>query len=272
VILEGMHTSGIIILRDIINTAHLDAINNAMLAEVEELEKKAHHNFGVRNIQHSPPLIPESEVFFDDVYINPLLLHAVTLYIGPNPKFNFLSGNTALPKGDKRQPVHSDLSFEVPNYPLYVVANISLIDSTPEVGNTEVWPGTHLSTIADQVSPQYYEIKKELLSNFTPLRPIVPKGSVVLRDLRLWHAGMPNPSNVTRFMLGLAYCSYWYRSKYFLPVPISLQARLTEGLKKWGITPLLEGIPDDEYLRQKDDYTFSFEQDKEKGAPPHQNI
>ena len=53
-----------------------------------------------------------------------------------------------------------------------------------------------------------------------------------------------------------------------MPVPQSLYARLSEGMKKLEIVPLLKAMPDDEYLRKKDEYTFSFEQDKEVGEPP----
>jgi len=266
-ILEGLYYDGIIVLRDVIDPAHLDKLNEVMVPEVDDLCKTAHFNFDIRNIQHAPPLLPASLVF-DDIYQNPLLLHAVILYLGPDPKFNFISGNTALPKGDKRQPVHCDLNFNFPEFPFYVIANIPLITSTPEVGNTEYWPGTHIRPFSDQMDPKLYEIQKDRLEEFSSFRPVVPKGSIVLRDMRLWHAGMPNPSDVTRCMIGLAYCSSWYRSKYLIPVPDAVFNQLSDGLKKLGVTPLLKGLPDDVYLKKKDEYTFTFNQDEEQGTTP----
>jgi len=269
-ILEGLHAEGIVILRDVVDPANLDKLNEFMVTEVEPLSKTAHFNFQTRNIQHAPPMLPPSLVF-DDIYQNPLLIHAITLYLGPNPKFNFISGNTALANGETRQPVHCDLNFKFHEFPFYVVANIPLITSTPEVGCTEVWPGTHLRPFSDQLAPKYYEIDKQHLSGFCGLQPVVPKGSIVLRDLRLWHAGMPNPSNITRCMIGMAYCSSWYRTKYSIPVPNSIFNHLNDGLTKLGVIPLLKGYPDDEYLKKKDEYSFTFKQDEEMGVAPQYN-
>jgi hypothetical protein len=116
---------------------------------VPDLLKTAHFNFNVRNIQHAPPLTPE--YLYDDIYLNKLIIHAATLYLGQNPKFNFISGNTALPHGKERQPVHNDLNFDYPKFPFYAVFYVPLIDSTEEVGSTEFWPGTQITTFADQV-------------------------------------------------------------------------------------------------------------------------
>lgn len=38
-----------------------------------------------------------------------------------------------------------------------------------------------------------------------PVQPAVCRGDVMIRDLRLWHAGMPNESESHRVMLGLGY-------------------------------------------------------------------
>jgi ectoine hydroxylase-related dioxygenase (phytanoyl-CoA dioxygenase family) len=37
-----------------------------------------------------------------------------------------------------------------------------------------------------------------------PCQPVVKKGSVVVRDLRLWHGGCPNLSEVPRVMLAMS--------------------------------------------------------------------
>jgi hypothetical protein len=44
-----------------------------------------------------------------------------------------------------------------------------------------------------------------------PCQPVVKKGSVVVRDLRLWHAGMPNWGTEVRVMLALIHFAKWYR-------------------------------------------------------------
>ncbi len=34
----------------------------------------------------------------------------------------------------------------------------------------------------------------------------------MIRDLRLWHAGMPNPSDEVRVMLAMIHFAPWYRN------------------------------------------------------------
>eukprot|EP01111_Echinosteliopsis_oligospora_P010597 TRINITY_DN3343_c0_g1_i1.p1 TRINITY_DN3343_c0_g1~~TRINITY_DN3343_c0_g1_i1.p1 ORF type:complete len:317 (+),score=76.27 TRINITY_DN3343_c0_g1_i1:72-1022(+) len=258
-ILEGMFTDGVIMLRDVINPEHLDRLNEVMVPESAEKEKTSHKNFNARNIQHAPPLSPSS-LFFEDIYVNPFLLQAVSLYLGPNAIYNFLSGNTCLPKNMKKQPVHSDLEFNTPGFPFYVVASIPLISSTPEVGATELWPGTHWHSIADRKSPHYYEIKDEEIEKYKGFQPTVPKGSIVLRDLRLWHAGTTNLSDTTRCMLALGFCSQHWRTQNYLTIPTSIYNQFKEGVAKLGLQPYFKEATEEEYLKKKDDYTFTFEE------------
>jgi ectoine hydroxylase-related dioxygenase (phytanoyl-CoA dioxygenase family) len=115
----------------------------------------------------------------------------------------------------QRQPVHSDADFKHPSHPFALVVNVPLITFTPENGSTEIWLGTHNNTnIQDQEGAHGERasgrIKKTLLDArraiSPPLQAIIPKGSIVVRDLRLWHAGMPNYSQDIRVMLAFSKC------------------------------------------------------------------
>jgi ectoine hydroxylase-related dioxygenase (phytanoyl-CoA dioxygenase family) len=84
---------------------------------------------------------------------------------------------------------------------------------TPENGSTEVWLGTHSNTtIADQEGEHgdraSGRIKKDMLEKRRkergPSQPVVKKGSVIVRDLRLWHGGKPNLGDVPRVMLAMS--------------------------------------------------------------------
>jgi hypothetical protein len=84
---------------------------------------------------------------------------------------------------------------------------------TPENGSTEVWLGTHDgTTIADQEGAHgdraSGRIKKHLLDARRevrpPSQPIVKKGSIIIRDLRLWHGGKPNLGKDPRVMLAMS--------------------------------------------------------------------
>ena len=137
--------------------------------------------------------------------------------LGPKPKFTFCSGNTALPPSEdikpQRQPVHADADFTHPPHPFALVINVPLVTMTPENGSTEVWLGTHNGTgVHDQEGAHgdraSGRIKLDLLEArrliSPPIQPIIPKGSITVRDLRLWHAGMPNMSNDVRVMLAFS--------------------------------------------------------------------
>jgi len=91
---------------------------------------------------------------------------------------------------------------------------------TPENGSTEVWLGTHhLSSLAAQEGKHGERasgrIKTDLIEKRAnerpPAQPVVKKGSLVIRDLRLWHAGKPNYTNATRVMLAMIHFAPWFR-------------------------------------------------------------
>lgn len=151
-----------------------------------------------------------------DAVTDPLATQITSTVLGPRPKFTFCSGNSAMPPlpdvAPQRQPVHSDADFAHPSHAFALVVNVPLVGMTPENGSTEVWLGTHDTSIADQEGAHGERasgrIKEALLEErrnlAPPLQPVVPKGSVIVRDLRLWHAGMPNYSNDVRVMLAMS--------------------------------------------------------------------
>ena len=84
----------------------------------------------------------------------------------------------------------------------------------------------------------------------SPLQPTVRKGefsdkwsvltpgSIIIRDLRLWHAGMPNKTDEIRIMLAMIHFAPWYEQRMTMRLPRSLRPILdgNEGLKvaaKW---------------------------------------
>jgi ectoine hydroxylase-related dioxygenase (phytanoyl-CoA dioxygenase family) len=91
---------------------------------------------------------------------------------------------------------------------------------TPENGSTEVWLGSHLISgkavqEGDHGERASGRIKKDVLAKRAEERPcsqpVVKKGSMIIRDLRLWHAGKPNFTQQTRVMLAMIHFAPWYR-------------------------------------------------------------
>lgn len=59
-------------------------------------------------------------------------------------------------------------------------------------------------------------------------------GSLIIRDLRLWHAGMPNATDEIRIMLAMIHFAPWYRQRMIMKLPRSLRPIL-EGADRLGV-------------------------------------
>ncbi|ELU45177.1 phytanoyl-CoA dioxygenase, putative [Rhizoctonia solani AG-1 IA] len=186
--LEALHQDGIVEITDVVNENHLDALNERMIPDAYTLRdmRESPYNYNrecTGNIQQDPP--PEPSLFFRDIFLNPFALQVSNAVLGNRPKMTFCSGNTAL-KSTDRQPVHTDADFAQPS-----------VEMTPENGSTELWLGTHAMANLDAQDGLHGErasgrIKPELIETrrniSPPFQPCVPKGSLLIRDLRLWHA------------------------------------------------------------------------------------
>ncbi|KIW15228.1 hypothetical protein PV08_05273 [Exophiala spinifera] len=229
---EGFNQDGFSVLTNAIDPDIVDKLNAKMLSETSDYLSKPslHFNQGqkARNISQTPPL--NKEWMFREIWANPHAMSVLEYILGPEPELRFVNSNVALPNKDPsaRQAVHSDAYHDHPDYPWAVVLNIYLCDVGPENGATEVWPGTHRITgKKDHVSNYSGRIRREVFCERAKVSPPsqvrVPKGSLCFRDLRTWHAGMPNLSDDPRVMLALVYFPKWYRSPMRLTLPRSVR-------------------------------------------------
>lgn len=159
--------------------------------------------------------------------------------LGPNPVLHYACGNTALRAApDGRQPVHSDIEFPHPRFPFSLVVNIPLVEMVESNGATEVWLGSHTATSFDdqvQIPNQIDNLpirailpalidQRRVFS--PPVRACVSKGSIIIRDFRLWHAGMPNLTPSPRVMLAFVWQAYWWRGSGFVRLPLELRPKI----------------------------------------------
>jgi ectoine hydroxylase-related dioxygenase (phytanoyl-CoA dioxygenase family) len=113
-----------------------------------------------------------------------------------------------------------------------IFVNFGVDAMTPQNGSTQIWPGTHMLDEESEPMPVatgwYHEAEPGTArSTWTkgrfqdnpefaarvdrqrraraPIQLIVPKGAVVVRDNRCWHAGRPNTTAHPRHMFGLGY-------------------------------------------------------------------
>ena len=76
---------------------------------------------------------------------------------------------------------------------------------TGELSGLQVQEGAKGTRASGRIREDLLEQRRQIRG---PSQPIIEKGSIVIRDLRLWHAGMPNTTDEVRVMLAM--------SKFFL--------------------------------------------------------
>ncbi|KIV81390.1 hypothetical protein PV11_03581 [Exophiala sideris] len=260
--IEALHRDGICAIINAIDPAHLDKLNERMVKEAQILydNPHTHRNFGPRtgNIQQEP--VVEPGYVFEDIIANPWAVSITECMLGPNPHMRFYSANTAF-KADSRQPVHVDVHFDFPKIPFGLCINVNLVDTSPENGATEIWLGSHMDTDPNSSdTPELsgdgvrHDLIEERRRVSPPLQPTLPKGSLIIRDFRLWHAGMPNHTDDPRVMLVTIHFPAWYRSNQTFFLPKSLKGKIN-----WGrLVPCVEWVDDDyDYLQGRHDHDFS---------------
>jgi hypothetical protein len=221
---EALRRDGLVVLSNVIDCAHLNLLRERMLADLPIIlgRTDAPFNFNRGNIQQDAPPFPP--YLFRDLLVNDIVAAVTHALLGPGLFNDYYSGNTALPS-DVRQPVHPDVAQLWPNLehapPAFgCVVNVPLVDVSVENGSTELWPGSHLDTTLSlrdgtlQLPVEAVERRREVAP---PLQPTVRLGSVLVRDIRLWHAGMPNRTDQPRPMLAMIHYIHWWKRSRPLP-------------------------------------------------------
>jgi len=215
---SALREDGIVVLNGVIAPDHVAALREKMLADLPAYLARtdAPFNFNTGNVQQEPP--PFAPYLFKDVLLNDVVIAVTHALLGDGLHNGFYSGNTAVAGSGQRQPVHADSGQLWPHlaaaHPPYgLVVNVPVVDISPENGSTEVWPGTQADTTITvqqgdiKLSPEVVEARRAVRP---PLQPTVRAGGVVIRDLRLWHAGMPNLTDTPRPMIAMIHWVSWW--------------------------------------------------------------
>ncbi|KXJ86500.1 phytanoyl-dioxygenase family protein [Microdochium bolleyi] len=280
-VLGALHQDGLVVLKNVIPVETIDKINTWMCDDADRRirDPTQAYNHGIKsNILQRPPLT-EPELLSKDVYFNPFVLQTANAYLGHRPIWNWMTANNALANtGGTRQPPHKDSSFDHPLYPYFFIANIPLCDFSIENGSTEFWLGSHshttqaeqkvaeteedlasypgLTEIGGIIPPISEEAKEERRKIRPPIQPACGRGDVMIRDLRLWHAGMPNHSNAHRVMLGLGYMSP-HHPNYYLKVHLpSSQEKFFLGNGRPDVEVRAQWYSDEDLAKVTEDVNF----------------
>ncbi len=274
--IEEFHRHGFVILEnaidpDLIDRTRVGMIHDAGLMQDYPERYGIVFNNGVERTNFSMTPDLNDEELHMGLWGNRHAAAIMQQIIGPRPQLRWASSNVAIPsRGNARQAVHSDAYADILPFPSCIEVNIYLNDNgvSPENGSTEIWPGTHVFTEKDHINHGRGWIKKSALNKRArvcpPIQPTIPKGSLMLRDFRLWHAGMPNPSEGLRIMLSFMYFPSWFQP----PMRLTLQRKSLRRLELWHHVDLISGtrfVDDDRvaYLRIKFPMNFTQVEEKE---------
>ena len=183
--------------------AEHDTALDGYLASRGGLAGLADKTFGTNHVGFFPPIV--GAVAADEIVANPFAIQIMRSAMA-DIRCSFIHTNTACP-GSGYQPIHRDTPtlFGIHNAPtpiIHAVVNIPLIPFTLENGATEVWPGTHW--IVDDCEADG-ALLEERARFFPSQRTVLPVGALVVRDLRMWHRGVPNPGTELRTMMAIVY-------------------------------------------------------------------
>jgi hypothetical protein len=227
---QAILADGFVVLNDVIDIGHLDILLERMLEDLKALLERedAPFNWNAGNIQQVPPPFPP--YLFRDILMNDMVLAVSRAVLGAGIKNTLYTGNTAL-RSRERQPVHADTGhlwprLEVAHPPVHLVINVPVVAMSPENGSTELWPGTHRDTTV--TAGKDIKVPAEALDSrrarVPPIQPAVKRGGVLIRDMRLWHAGMPNRSEQPRPLIAMLHVPGWLETGTPLTFPKGTEA------------------------------------------------
>ena len=254
--LVGFDRDGIVIIDNAVNPSHLDGLNDVMVSDAFKLynNESTHRNFGIEtgNIQQEP--VPFKHFLHEDIICNPFVGSVTECLLGPRPVVRFYSANSAL-KGVKRQPPHIDIDFPFNDHCFGICVNINLVPTSAENGATELWPGTHrLAKLVDHNVPEELQMQRRKIR--PPVRPSLPRGAIIIRDFRLWHAGIPNKTEDPRIMLVTVQFPRWYRSTLKIKLPMEAKEKV-ECFNNKVLVAADYQKEDYDYLTGSHDFTFA---------------
>lgn len=220
---RDLQVRGYAVLENVISPDTLATVRTAFFEMLDANVREVGDNRG-RQRQGGVPLPIEAPFTDPEILANPLALDLYEDLLGNDITCSYFSSDTPLP-GSEYQPAHRDgqdlfpgLAATLPPY-MYEV-NIPLVDFREDNGPVEIWPFSHLVNDFSLGNPRALEHEgvtatetevQHYAASLAPQPVLMPAGSLLLRDPRMWHRGTPNRSTEPRPMLSLAYHRPWYR-------------------------------------------------------------
>lgn len=181
--------------------------------------------------------LPFEKPFNDaNIIANQIVLQVMDAMLGKDYVCSYFASDTPLP-GSDYQGVHSDDAALFPESdlvlpPAALVVNIPVVDTTELNGPMDIWPGGSHRMPENLNRPKRIQ---EVAARMNPTKVLMPAGSILIRDLRMWHRGTPNISDAARPNIAIIYSRPWYTRDHNSPkisIPQETYAQLPETTKR----------------------------------------
>lgn len=224
---EQVKANGYVLFEKVISEEKIASIRNEFDPLFDEYIKQKGYNTGTNRAQM---FLPFTKPFIDEEIIcNPIVTSIIDKLLGEGNHCNYFASDTPMPGADYQNahcdimPLFPDLDMPLPVFSL--VVNIPLVDVTEENGPLEIWPGgTHLNpdranhdTLNNTVNPHMHIVRAA--EHMYSEKVFMPAGSIVIRDIRMWHRGTPNVSNDRRTNLAMIFNRHWYGAGSSIQIP-----------------------------------------------------
>ncbi|KAJ0314875.1 hypothetical protein COL5a_012192 [Colletotrichum fioriniae] len=246
-----LHRDGLVIVADVVPHADLDALNAKMVQDalyLRSLGDKGPFNYNLGNLQQDPP--PVAEYFYKSIFTSPRPkwtfcsansamppspdaepqrqpVHSDADFAHPSHPFalviNIPLVKMTLSNGSTELWLGTHAPYLLPASPSSSLSSSATTTTTTTATTTSspgytgtiipsgiaAQQGTHGTRASGRINPALLDLRRAVRP---PSQPTVEKGSIVIRDLRLWHAGMPNTAPDVRVMLAMIHFAAWYRN------------------------------------------------------------
>jgi len=210
---EVFHRDGFVVIKDALNAEQLatarrgaDRVIAEQMAAVDPAKANRglwRYSFG-QQLQH-----PEWQMLVD---LDTVLPTVDAIWASKDYTCSGAGGDYSAP-GAKIQALHSDMGemihdprghASIRDLPApFIVVNFPLVDFTVENGATRFVPCTQRSR---ERIPTIEEEPLWMQQNYL----CAPAGSALVRDVRCWHGGSENRSDIIRPMVSVGYFAPWY--------------------------------------------------------------
>ncbi|WP_274648640.1 phytanoyl-CoA dioxygenase family protein [Paenibacillus humicola] len=237
---ELVRVNGYVVLESVIPRKQIEEIRAAFDPLFDEYIGRRGYNTGKNRAQMFLPF--ERPYCDENIVCNPIAMSVVDRILGDDSRCIYFASDTPMP-GSDYQNAHCDIrplfpDFSVPLPIFNLVVNIPLVDVTEDNGPLEIWPGgTHLNpdrsnhdTLDGSVNPHLDIVRAA--SHMPSEKVLMPAGSVVIRDIRVWHRGTPNRSDYRRTNLAFIYSKSWYGYGSSIPIPQETYDAMSERCKR----------------------------------------